>query len=315
MNLLLGIIQALMVLMLAPFFAGFIHKLKQRIRGQKGISVFQLYRNLYKLHKKEIVLSKDASLVSRLAPYFYFLPHALLCFMLPFFYESPLLGNSSNPVVLLYLLSLSIFFMTLYALDQASSFGALGSSREWFISSLSEPSAILLLFSLCIYTGEFNLSHAFLTLSNELRSFFSEHPSHFSISIPFLLLFTLLILTLAENARIPFDNPETHLELTMVHEANILEASGPHLLLFEYGSYLRLTLFLSIMSILIFPFIGDSTFYPLAFALYLLKMLFLCILIAFVESFNAKMRLFRIPNVLSFAFVLSLLTLILSMEA
>ncbi len=315
MSLLLGIIQALVVIMLAPFFAGLIHKVKQRIRGQKGISLFQFYRNLYKLIKKEVVLSKEASIVSSIAPYFYFLPHAILCFMLPFFYKNPPLGNSSNPVVILYLLSLPVFFMTLYALDQASSFGGLGSSREWFISSLSEPSAVLLFFSLCVYTGEPNLKGVFLKLSDELRSLLSEGSDHFSISIPFLILFALLVLALAENARIPFDNPETHLELTMVHEANILEASGKHLFLFEYGSYLRLTLFLSLMSMLLFPFIGDATLYPLAFALYLIKMLFLCLVVAFVESFNAKLRLFRVPNILSFAFVLSLLALVLSMEA
>ncbi|QWK20409.1 MAG: NADH-quinone oxidoreductase subunit H [Hydrogenobacter thermophilus] len=313
MNLAFGILQGLMVLILAPFFAGFVHRLKQRARGQKGVSPFQYYRNLYKLLKKETVLSKDATLVSYLAPFMYLLPHILLSFMMPFFYGKPLLAPT-NPILITYLMALAVFFLTLYALDQASSFGGLGSSREWFLSSLSEPAFLLLLFSVCLYSKEWDLSIAFLKLGQEVQSLILGYTQHFSVSIPFLLIISLFVLMLAENARIPFDNPETHLELTMIHEANILEASGRHLLLFEYASHLRLTVFLSLISILIFPYIAQEPFYfLLAFALYFLKMLLLGSVLAFVESINAKMRLFRLPNILSVAFVLSLLTLILSM--
>jgi formate hydrogenlyase subunit 4 len=313
MELALSVLEGVAVLLLAPFFAGFIHKLKQRIRGQKGISLFQYYRNFHKLFKKETVLSKDATIISHIAPFLYLVPNILLIFTLPLFYAKPLI-TYSNPMLFAYLLSLSIFFMTLYALDQGSSFGGLGSSREWFISSLSEPAFLLLLFSVCLYFKEWNISVAFLRLGEEVKSLTVGY-GHFSISIPFLLLISLFVLTLAENARIPFDNPETHLELTMIHEANILEASGTHLLLFEYASQLKLTIFMSLIVLLTMPYMAQTALYFIpAFLFYLLKMLILSSLIAFVESANAKMRLFRIPNLLSVAFVLSLVSLVLSME-
>ncbi|ADC90050.1 Ni-Fe hydrogenase, membrane subunit HycD/HyfD [Thermocrinis albus DSM 14484] len=310
-----SLLQFLILILIAPLFAGFIHKIKQNLRAQRSIGIFQFYVNLYKLLRKEKVLSKDSSHVSRITPLAYVIPYVLVLAMLPTFYQHTLLQGSANIVLFIYLLTLSTFSMTLFALDQASPFGALGASREWFLSSLAEPTLLTIFVSLSLYTGSWNITDIFLYLSREAANVIRGSIGVASVGIPFLLILTLFILTLAENARIPFDNPETHLELTMIHEANILEASGSHLAMFELGSYLKLTVFLSLLSLLLFPYVADGIsemFFALLF--YLTKMFFISITVAFVEVINPKMRLFRIPNVLALAFVLSLTALILALE-
>ncbi|MHB1697563.1 MAG: respiratory chain complex I subunit 1 family protein, partial [bacterium] len=150
----IGIIQFFAIVMLAPFFAGFIYKLKQRARGQKGINIFQFYINFHKLLKKEIVLSKDATFISNIAPYIFLVSYLVILLMLPAFYRYSLLGISSDVILIAYSLALATFFMTLYAMDQGSAFGGLGASREWFLTVLSEPSLIFVFISLAIYTKQ-----------------------------------------------------------------------------------------------------------------------------------------------------------------
>lgn len=313
-----GTAQVLIIILLAPFFAGFIHKLKQRARGQKGIDIFQFYINFNKLLKKEIVLSKDATFISNIAPYIVFVSYLIILLMLPAFYRYSLLGISSDIILIAYLLALSTFFMTLYAMDQGSAFGGLGASREWLLTVLSEPSLIFIFISLAIYTKKGRITDIFYFIQKGIGSaFLSSNHSYGAVSaaIPFLLFISLFIVGISENARIPIDNPETHLELTMFHEANILEASGKHLGIYEYASYLKLTVFLTIMSLILFPYMAlNISQLPLALIVYFSKMLVLCILIAGVEIFNPKMRIFRVPNILSVSFILSLIAMILSIR-
>jgi formate hydrogenlyase subunit 4 len=316
-HLIIGVIQFFIVVLLAPFFAGFIHKLKQRARGQKGINIFQFYTNFNKLLKKEIVLSKDATFISNIAPYIVFVTYLIIILMLPAFYKYSLLGMSSDVILIAYSLALATFFMTLYAMDQGSAFGGLGASREWFLTVLSEPSLIFIFISLAIYTRQGRITDIFYVIQKGAENAFvyGSGSSTVSVAIPFLLFISLFIVSISENARIPIDNPETHLELTMFHEANILEASGKHLGLYEYGSYLKLTVFLTVMSLILFPYMAVNIYeIPLAFIIYFLKMIVLCMLIAGVELVNPKMRVFRVPNILSVSFILSLIAMILSIR-
>ena len=316
-HLIIGVIQFFIVVLLAPFFAGFIHKLKQRARGQKGINIFQFYTNFNKLLKKELVLSKDATFISNIAPYIVFVTYLIIILMLPAFYKYSLLGMSSDVILIAYSLALATFFMTLYAMDQGSAFGGLGASREWFLTVLSEPSLIFIFISLAIYTRQGRITDIFYVIQKGAENAFvyGSGSSTVSVAIPFLLFISLFIVSISENARIPIDNPETHLELTMFHEANILEASGKHLGLYEYGSYLKLTVFLTVMSLILFPYMAVNIYeIPLAFIIYFLKMIVLCMLIAGVELVNPKMRVFRVPNILSVSFILSLIAMILSIR-
>ncbi len=316
-HLIIGVIQFFIVVLLAPFFAGFIHKLKQRARGQKGINIFQFYTNFNKLLKKELVLSKDATFISNIAPYIVFVTYLIILLMLPAFYKYSLLGMSSDVILIAYSLALATFFMTLYAMDQGSAFGGLGASREWFLTVLSEPSLIFIFISLAIYTRQGRITDIFYVIQKGAENAFvyGSGSSTVSVAIPFLLFISLFIVSISENARIPIDNPETHLELTMFHEANILEASGKHLGLYEYGSYLKLTVFLTVMSLILFPYMAVNIYeIPLAFIIYFLKMIVLCMLIAGVELVNPKMRVFRVPNILSVSFILSLIAMILSIR-
>lgn len=309
--------QFLALVLLAPFFAAFIHKLKQMARGQKGIGLLQFYANFYKLLKKEVVLSRDATFISRISPYIVFSAYAILLAMLPAFYRHSLLDVTSDVILAAYILALAAFFMTIYALDQGSAFGGLGAGREWFLNVLSEPSLIFILISLAVYARNGRITSIFYAIEQgAFATFLSRsHSDSASIAIPFLLFISVFIVNIAENARIPIDNPETHLELTMIHEANILESSGKHLGIFEYASYLKLSLFLTLMSLIIFPYMAGNLYtLPLAICVYFLKMLLLCILTAMVELLNPKMRIFRIPNILSVAFILSLIALILTVR-
>jgi formate hydrogenlyase subunit 4 len=316
-HLIFGTAQFFIIVVLAPFFAGFIHKLKQRARGQKGIGIFQFYINFNKLLKKELVLSKDTTFISNIAPHIVLVSYLIILLMLPAFYRYSLLGVSSDVILIAYSLALATFFMTLYAMDQGSAFGGLGASREWFLTVLSEPSLIFVFISLAIYTKHGRITDIFYFIQKGAANAFLSgiHSGAVSIAIPFLLFISLFIVSISENARIPIDNPETHLELTMFHEANILEASGKHLGIYEYGSYLKLTVFLTVMSLILFPYMAVNIYQiPLALIIYVLKMIILCVIIAGVEIVNPKMRVFRVPNVLSVSFILSLIAMILSIR-
>ena len=316
-HLIFGTAQFFIIVVLAPFFAGFIHKLKQRARGQKGIGIFQFYINFNKLLKKELVLSKDTTFISNIAPHIVLVSYLIILLMLPAFYRYSLLGLSSDVILIAYSLALATFFMTLYAMDQGSAFGGLGASREWFLTVLSEPSLIFVFISLAIYTKQGRITDIFYFIQKGAANAFLSgiHSGAVSIAIPFLLFISLFIVSISENARIPIDNPETHLELTMFHEANILEASGKHLGIYEYGSYLKLTVFLTVMSLILFPYMAVNIYQiPSALIIYVLKMIILCVIIAGVEIVNPKMRVFRVPNVLSVSFILSLIAMILSIR-
>jgi len=306
LNMLLSFCQFLLIVVTAPLFVAIIHKTKQRIRGQKGISLFFFYRTINKYLKKEVVVSNTASFISFLVPYVIASIYLMLIACLPAFYIEPLLGKLSDIIFIVYLSALATFFLTLYALDQGSSFGGIGASREWLLSVLSEPTLVFVLVTLAIQAKSAKLETIFLQTTR--TSIYLTVPT-------ILILGALVIIMLAESSRVPFDNPETHLELTMSHEACILEASGKHLALFEVAAYLKLVFYMSLLCMIVWPYTagGLETLFS-AIAFYIAKMLFFCFLIAGIEIANPKMRLFRLPIPLSVGFVMSLLAMILTIK-
>lgn len=306
-NILIGIFQVLLVILIAPFVKTFIHKLKCLLRGQKGPPLYQAYLDIFKLMKKEVVLSKDASFISRIAPYMVFLSTTWVITFLPIINSYTLLSFTGDIIALVYILAFGTFFMALYGMDQASAFGGLGSSREMIIASLAEPSFMLVIFTFALQTGTTNISNIFEVIHQ-------TGVGKFPVSLVFALM-ALLIIALAENARIPFDNPETHLELTMVHEAMILEASGRHLALFELSSYIKLVIFLTVASNIFIPFgfynKTDILYIFLGVVSFILKLIIFAVPIAIIEMSIAKMRFFRVPEILTLAFVLAVISLII----
>jgi formate hydrogenlyase subunit 4 len=304
---LIGLLQFFILILIAPFVNIYIHKLKSILRGQKGPSFLQGYRDIFKLLKKEVVISKDASYISKIAPYIVFASIAVSACFLPVFSSMALFSFTGDIIALVYTIGVGTFFMALYGMDQASSFGGLGSSRDMLISSLAEPTLMLIIFTFALQTKTTNISKIFIDIH---KAGFLHYPVSYVLA-----LMAFLLVSIAENGRIPVDNPETHLELTMVHEAMILESSGRHLALFEYSSYLKLIIFITLASNIFIPigFYGHGSFLVIieAILFYLLKVFIFATPIALIEISMAKLRFFRVPDFLMLGFVLSIISLVL----
>jgi formate hydrogenlyase subunit 4 len=306
-NLTLGLLQLFVIFALAPLIKGIIHKTKCYLRGQRCSPVWQGYKDVYRLIKKEAVLSKDATWISRFAPYMVFVSAVVVACFLPVFSGYTLLSFTGDIIALVYVLALGTFFLALYGMDQGSAFGGLGSSREMTIAALAEPALMMIIFTFALQTGSTNISEIFSKIHE-------AGLSQFPVS-SVLALIALLIVALAEKGRMPIDNPETHLELTMVHEAMILEASGRHLALFEMASWLKLIIFLTLASNIFIPFgfYKEVSLYAVIFGIvfYLVKIIIFAIPIAFIEISMAKLRFFRVPDVMTLGFILALISLVL----
>lgn len=305
-NIVIGLLQLIVIFAIAPLIKGIIHKTKCYLRGQKCAPIWQGYKDFYRLIKKEVVLSKDASWISRFAPYMVFVSTTVVACFLPIFNSYTLLSFTGDIIALVYILALGTFFLVLYGMDQGSAFGGLGSSREMTIAALAEPALMMIIFTFALQTGSTNISEIFSKIH---EAGFSQFP----VSSVFALM-ALLIVALAENGRMPIDNPETHLELTMVHEAMILDASGKHLALFELSSWLKLTIFLTLASNIFIPFgfYNETSILTIVLGIifYVIKMIIFAIPIAFIEMSMAKFRFFRVPDILTLAFVLSVISLV-----
>lgn len=296
------VLQTILLVAIAPLITGIIRKVKAYLQSRTGPSVVQPYRDLWKLFSKGSVVSKDASWVFTLTPYVCMSAILVAALLVPVVYARAF-GFVGDLIVLIYLLSMMRFFMALAALDTGSAFGGMGSSREMYISSIVEPTMLLSIFAMALVAGTTSLGD----IADGIAT------GGWDLVAPTLLLAAaaFFIATLAENARVPFDNPATHLELTMIHEAMLLEYSGKQLALMEISSMTKLIIFLAILSNVFFPWgiATDLTVLSLAGGLlaFLMKVLVLAVVIAIIESATAKMRLFRLPNILTVAFILSLL--------
>ncbi|HCC07599.1 MAG TPA: hydrogenase [Clostridiales bacterium] len=299
------IIQPLFLLLLAPLFIGILNKTKACFRGYTGASIFQLYYDLSKLIKKGEVISASSSFVTKIGPLLTLVAAVSCAFVIPVFYTSreSIFGNI---FVIFFTLGIIKFVTSLIGLDSASTFGGMGSSRELFISMLVEPIMFVVVTFLFIETKSFNIFTIASTNSTQL----SFGPGHVLAALAFF------ILVLAENARMPLDNPETHLELTMVHEAMILDLSGKRLAFVELASAIKLVLFLTILINGFLPYGIAMEFnlltIALALALYIVKIMILLFAIALLETTMAKFRLFKVPELLTFAFSIGIVSIIIN---
>lgn len=305
-EIIVAILQVAAMLLAAPLVTGIIKKIKAKMQHRVGASILQPYRDLRKLMRKETVVSESASPMFRVIPYICMLSMVLLALMVPFVY-SKVLSPYSDLIAMVYIFTMFRFAMVLGGLEGGSTFGGMGSSREVMMSILIEPALLLSIMTLSAIT------HAGFNVSAITEAMCSM--GALAIGPALLLAGSSFVITMvAENARVPFDNPDTHLELTMVHEGMILEYSGRGLAMMEYSSMLRLMLFMTMMGTLFFPWGVATTLDPLALLIALvtitLKLLLFAFVIAFIESTVAKMRLFKIPNLLTASFTLSLLAMI-----
>jgi formate hydrogenlyase subunit 4 len=294
--------QMALVLMLAPLLIGFTRKVKARLLLRRGASIFQPYRDLLRLLRKEVVLAHNASWLFRSAPYVIFATTWVAAALVPTFAIGLMFSWSADLIVIIALLGSARFFLALVGMDVGTSFGGIGSSRETMFASLAEPAMIMIIFVIAYPAGSTQLSEvaAYMSSDFELR-----------VSHGFALI-ALLIVAIAENGRIPVDNPSTHLELTMVHEAMILEYSGRHLAVIELASALKLLLYISLITCAFIPWglapqtagLGMMTFGALA---YIAKLACGGFLLALFETSIAKMRVFRVPDFLGAALMLGLL--------
>jgi formate hydrogenlyase subunit 4 len=295
--------QMALVLVLAPLLTGFVRKLKARLVRRQGPSVFQPYRDLLRLLRKEVVLAENASWLFRVAPYLIFSATWVAAALVPTFATGLVFSWSADLIAIIALLGSARFFLALAGLDIGTSFGGIGSSREMLIGTLAEPAMIMIVFTLALIAGSTQLS----TMADYMLS-----PAiGLRVSLG-LALIALIMVAIAENARIPIDNPATHLELTMVHEAMVLEYSGRHLAMIELAAALKLQLYISLIACLFVPWglarDGDGlTAYAIGIGTFVLKLAVGGLLLAMFETSIAKMRVFRVPEFLGAALMLGLL--------
>ncbi len=301
-----GLLQLLLLLALAPLVSGFIRTLKARLQIRRGPGVLQPYRELHKLFHKGMVIPETASWIFSATPYVVFATTAAAGLMVPMLSAQAPLGLFGGVLAVVYLLGLGRFFVALGGLDTGSSFGGLGSSREMTIAALAEPAMMLAVFTVAIGANSTSLS--------EVARIAIGNPWQFLAPAQMLACAAMFVVLIAETGRIPVDNPATHLELTMIHEAMILEYSGPYLGLIEWGASVKQLLLMTLLINAFLPY-GLHPHWSLGGVLVslgflLLKLLFLACSIVLVETTNAKMRLFRVPELLAVAFTLAALALI-----
>ena len=236
--------QAALVLALAPLLSGVTRKIRARLLRRQGPSIIQPYRDLAKLIRKEAVIAENASWLFRVAPYLVFATTWVAAALVPTFATGLTLSASADLIVIVALLGTARFLLALAGLDVGTSFGGIGSSREMMFASLAEPAMLMAVFTLSLFAGSTELS--------SISAYMLGPNAGLSISLA-LAFVALVIVSLGENARIPVDNPATHLELTMVHEAMILEYSGRHLAVIELAASLKLLLYLSLIACVFIP--------------------------------------------------------------
>ena len=300
-------VQMLLVLLLAPLLTGLARKVKARFLRRQGPPLIQPYRDLTRLMRKEVVLAENASWLFRVIPYLIFAATWVAASLVPTFATGLMFSWSADLIAIIALLGSARFFLALAGLDVGTSFGGIGASREVMIASLAEPAMIMIVFTLALIAGSTQLS----TMAGYLVS--SAVGLRVSLG---LALLALIMVAIAENARIPVDNPATHLELTMVHEAMVLEYSGRHLALIDLTASLKLLLYVSLIACVFAPWglaapgAGVSR-HLIGVAAYLGKLAIGGVLLALFETSIAKMRVFRVPEFLGAALMLGLLATLL----
>ena len=300
------VLQTALLLLLAPLMSGLIRNWKAKLQNRRGPRVWQPYLDLIKFLRKDMVVSEHASWVFCAAPYVVFVSPLLAGLMVPMLTAQAPLSLFGGVLAVVGLLALGRFFLALGGLDPGSPFGGMGSSREMTIAAIAEPAMMMAIFTVAIGAGSTDLSH--IVQANQVPTWQLVNPTH---AMAFVALFIVL---LAETGRIPVDNPATHLELTMIHEAMLLEYSGRYLALMEWGSSIKQLVLMTLLCNVFLPvgIAADAT--PAALGISVLafaaKLLVLAAEVVLVETTNAKLRLFRLPDLLSAALVLATLSLL-----
>jgi formate hydrogenlyase subunit 4 len=299
--------QMLLVLALAPLLTGLVRKIKARLVRRRGPPLIQPYRDLLRLLRKEVVLADNASWLFRAVPYLVFATTWVAAALVPTFATGLIFSWSADLIAIIALLASARFFLALAGMDVGTSFGGIGSSREVMIASLAEPALIMIVFTLALVARSTQLSEVAATLAS------SDVGLRVSLG---LALVALIIVAIAENGRIPVDNPATHLELTMVHEAMVLEYSGRHLAIIELASALKLLLYMSLIAAVFVPWglapvDSGAAALGIGLIIYLAKLAVGGVLLAVFETTIAKMRVFRVPDFLGAGLMLGLLATLL----
>lgn len=300
------ILQGIFILAVAPLAAGLVKFFKARLQGRKGASPLLPYYTFATLFRKEMVISSATSWIFRAVPFVVFASSIALAFILPLIFKGAVLSSLSDFLVIGGILMFGSIFLVLGGLEPGSAFGGMGSSREMTIAALLEPILVMIFAAMSFVAGTFAID--------------GMMQQSLLVDFPFLILsvFALFLVMLAENARYPVDNPATHLELTMVHEAMILEYSGPYLAILEYASAIKLTVFALLLSNFVF---SGSVFYAVglgvggiltAIFLGVIKISLMMLILALLESMITKMRFYRMQEFLSIAFLTALSGLVLA---
>jgi len=296
--------QLFLLLALAPLVTGVIRTLKARLQTRRGPGILQPYRDLGKLFRKGMVVPETTSWIFAATPWVVFFSTVLAGLMIPMVAADAPLGLFGGVLAVIYLLGLGRFFLALSGMDSGSSFGGLGSSREMTISALAEPAMMLAIFTVAIGAGSTGLT--------EIAG--AAIGQHWRFLAPAQTFAALALVLIAETGRIPVDNPATHLELTMIHEAMILEYSGPYLALLEWAASIKQLVLMTLLINCFWPFGLQPTWFGFGavqgIGWLLAKLLLLSCAIVVLETVNAKMRLFRVPELLAVAFTLGSLALV-----
>jgi len=302
------LVQMFLVLLIAPAAAGITRQVKARLMRRRGAPILQGYRDLVKLVRKEAVIAENASWFFRAAPCLIFALTWVAAALVPTFASGLMFNWAADVVALVALLGAARALLALAAMDVGTSFGGIGSSREMMIATLAEPAMLLVVLTLALSAGTTRLAG--------VAEFYVTQPWAVRVSLA-LALVALIIVALAENARIPVDNPATHLELTMVHEAMVLEYSGRHLAMIEAASYLKLVLYISLIICMFAPFgmapaAGGPQAWVVGGVAYFAKVSLAAAVLGIWEVSIAKMRVFRVSEFLGGAFVLAFIAILLA---
>lgn len=303
--LLFQLVQNAMVLLAAPLLLGWINQCRAMLQNRSGAGVLQPFRNLIKLFHKDAILAQNASPLFRATPYILFACMWLAAALIPVLATDLPLSPAVDVIALVGIFALARVFISLAAMDIGTAFGSLGARREMLVGFLAEPALLMVLFT----ASTISQSTSLITIVEALaHKQFVLYPSMTFAAVAFIMVL------LAENARIPVDNPTTHLELTMIHEAMILEYSARHLALIEWASALKLLAYMTLGIALFLPWgiaeNGDWASLPMAFLLVFMKLLIGGAGLALLEAVTAKMRIFRVPEFMGTAFLLAVLGLL-----
>jgi len=295
------IFQVIFILLIAPLFTGVIRKMKAKVQHRIGASLVQPYYDLVKLFKKDLVVSSTSSWIYNLAPYVYFITSLLAVSCLPVVYQLTGFTFYTDLLIVVYLLVTGRIFMALAGLDTGSSFGGMGSSREMLISALVEPALFIIIITVSARSGVAS------TNISSIYEFAVTHTETAFTPMNILLFFSMLMVLIAESSRIPIDDPSTHLELTMVHEAMVLEFSGRQLAFIELGTQIKQLVFMTFMANILMPIGFNIENIFLSLGIYIIKILLITILVGLVELNTVKLRLYSVSNFAAIAFIISVL--------